>query len=772
MDEHDQTDDADLERFSQFESKLKRLFQQIGPENGGEHEPAGVSPPGGQIVGGFRIVREIGSGGMATVYEAVQLKLNRPVALKVLPSLMGLSERAVRTFQREAQAGGRLQHPGLVTVHDVGEVDGVHYIAMELVGEGRTLADVLEELRQSGELPRGYPRTVARWIANAADAVQHAHSAGVIHRDLKPSNILLGEDGQLKVSDFGLALEEVRTASASRGLAGTPYYMSPEQAHEGGHRVDHRTDIFSLGVTLYECLTLKRPFDGGSTHEILGKIQFQEPKDPRTLNPRTPRDLRLICQKAMEKDPVHRYQQMSELSADLRRLLAGEAVLVRPPVLHRVAARWVRRHQLASLALLAAAVAVVLVLLLARSEVGQRAARTLAVETNYLELGRMLTYLGPSNSRPPWRWCKEADPAAPEWTLLRAAKELQEGSLEAATDDLRTCVDRCVAASRPRLERDARYLLGVTSWRLSFDPRMDPRREGLLAEAARQLELAGRPDPLAPGVLALRSVSPESLGAKAGPLPPIRLRADHYLSHLFQALSRFDQLYKGGRVRTFEEAIEGFREVLAQRPDNEPALTYLGRTLFLFARSYDDPELTVEAEALLLRALEVEGARPYHLTLATLGQIELLRGNAERAEKHFRKAIEADDGERGMTHNSLTGLGISLSRRNQTASALDYLVRVPEQEFDPHTNVALAEAHLRAGDLERALFHAELSWKFPVTRFVSQKLETFLGAGHLACARVRLEMGDFQSARAMLDSMYEHAVYSPRELSLACLLIT
>ena len=773
MDDHDQTDDADLEQFSEFEGKLKRLFQQLEPEAAGDQAPADAAPPCGQVVGGFRIVREIGSGGMATVYEAIQLKLNRPVALKVLPSLMGLSERAVKIFRREAQAGGRLQHPGLVAVHDVGEVEGVHYISMELVGQGRTLTDVLEDLRSSGELPRGYPRTVARWIATVADAVEHAHAAGIIHRDLKPSNILLGEDGRLKVSDFGLALEEVRSASASRGIAGTPHYMSPEQAHEGGRHVDHRTDIFSLGVTLYECLTLKRPFDGKSTHEVLGRIQTQEPEDPRTLNPRTPLDLKLICQKAMEKDPAHRYQQMSELSADLRRMLAGEAVHVRPPGWPRVAARWVRRHQLASLAVLASVVAVVLLSLLARSEAKQRAARALAAERNFLELDRVMTFPRPSHGAQPWRWSKEADPTAPEWALLKAVEELQKDSLEAAAADLRTCIEYCEATSRPELERDARYLLGVTVWRLSTDPRMDPHRGELLAEAARNLELAGRPDPLSSGTFALRTISADSLkqGSPERPLPPFRLRTGHYLARLFQTLSRFDQLYKGGRVQTFEEAVEGFREVLKQRPDSLIALTLLGRTLFLFARTFDYHDLTVEAEALLKRALDLSGARPYHLALATLGQIELLKGNPDRAEKYFRRSIEADDGERGMIHNSYTGLGVSFSRRNQPASALEFLAHDESQRFDPHSNVALAEAHLRTGDLARSLRHAELSRRFP-EQLLGRSRETFLGAAHLACARVHVEMGDYQSAREMLDELYDIAVYSPRELSLACLVIT
>ena len=221
-------------------------------------------------LGDFKILREIGSGGMATVYEAEQVSMKRRVAVKILPPHLSISTDAVLKFRREAQAGGRQSHPGIVATHAVGEHDGKHYIVQELIEGGRTLVDELEANRQAAALPAGYFRRVARLVVAIADALQHAHDSGVIHRDVKPANILLTNEGVPKVTDFGLAkIEDALALSRTGDFAGTPYYMSPEQAASRRMGIDHRTDIFSLAVTLYEMLTLKRPFEGETSQEVL-----------------------------------------------------------------------------------------------------------------------------------------------------------------------------------------------------------------------------------------------------------------------------------------------------------------------------------------------------------------------------------------------------------------------------------------------------------------------------------------------------------------------
>jgi len=303
------------------------------------------------VIGDYTIIREIGRGGMGTVYETEQTSLRRKVALKVLPSHLSISDDAIQKFRREAEAGGRQHHPGIVTVYSVGEEDGVHFIAQELVEEGSTLADSIDVLRSEGAPSADYYREAARLIAEVSDALQHAHDSGVIHRDVKPSNILLTSEGQPKLTDFGLAkVEDALALSRSGEFSGTPYYMSPEQTRSRQGGVDHRTDVFSLGVTLYEMITFERPFKGDTSHEVFKNILHRDPLDPGRVNPAVPRDLAVICLAAMEKDPDARFETMKELGDDLRRFLAGETIQARPagPILKAV--KWVKRHRTVNIA--------------------------------------------------------------------------------------------------------------------------------------------------------------------------------------------------------------------------------------------------------------------------------------------------------------------------------------------------------------------------------------------------------------------------------------
>lgn len=295
----------------------------------------------GRILGEFMVIREIGRGGMGTVYEATQIPLDRKVALKVLAPHLSWSEHSIAKFRREAEAGSRQTHPGIVTILSFGEDDGVHYIAQELVEGGYSLADRIRENIEKKEILREHFLESARLVLSVARALQHAHSSGVIHRDVKPSNILLDSDGRTKVSDFGLArVEDALALSRSGELVGTPYYMSPEQAMRRSREIDHRTDIFSLGVTLYELLTLTLPFDGDTSHKVLEQILHSEPRHPCKAVDTVPRDLAVICLKAMEKRPEDRYATMSDLAADLERFLEGRPILAQPA---GMATRFVKR---------------------------------------------------------------------------------------------------------------------------------------------------------------------------------------------------------------------------------------------------------------------------------------------------------------------------------------------------------------------------------------------------------------------------------------------
>jgi len=307
-------------------------------------------------LGDFELLERIGRGGMGTVYRARQLSLARDVAVKVLAPGAFLSLRVER-FLREARVGAKLHHPGIVAVLSIGQEGETRYFAMDLV-EGHDLAREIEELKgeERGASPstvhlpssraHEYFREVARMIRDVADALAHAHRNGIVHRDVKPSNVLVQRDGAIKVVDFGLARDvALETITRSGMIAGTLPYMSPEQARSRKEAIDHRTDVYSLGVILYELLTLKRPHSGDSESELLARIASEEPVPVRRLNPRVPRDLETICAGAMEKAVKDRYATAAELRDDLTRFLGHEAVLRKPAGLGLLLLRRARRHR-------------------------------------------------------------------------------------------------------------------------------------------------------------------------------------------------------------------------------------------------------------------------------------------------------------------------------------------------------------------------------------------------------------------------------------------
>ncbi|MEQ8767242.1 MAG: serine/threonine-protein kinase, partial [Planctomycetota bacterium] len=337
----------------------------------------------GRVVADYRLIREIGRGGMGVVYEAEQISLGRRVALKLLPSGLLATSRQVERFRREAAAVAKLRHPGIVPIYTTGELDGIHFFAMELV-EGISLDREIESRRaEQDEDPReardDTPSPTARIseiVARVAEALQYSHDQGIIHRDVKPHNILLDRSGLPRLVDFGLAKDdEAGSLSVSGDLVGTVHYMSPEQLLAKSHLVDHRTDVYSLGVVLYELLTLQLPFQGRSAQEILVKINTREPKSIRKLNPRVARDLETICSKAMSKDPNGRYATAGELAADLRRFLRLEPIQAKPPGRLERTLKWARREParalaaaLAALLLLGTPTAIAIVLEIARQE--------------------------------------------------------------------------------------------------------------------------------------------------------------------------------------------------------------------------------------------------------------------------------------------------------------------------------------------------------------------------------------------------------------------
>jgi serine/threonine protein kinase len=395
---------AELEEFFAGHDVVERRTAPLravkeAPPGGGSAAGGLVPGPGGDSLrsdvvgrlGDFRLVREIGRGGMGTVYEAVQISLDRRVAVKVLPFAASLNAKQLQRFKNEAQAAAHLHHTNIVPVYAVGAERGVHFYAMQLI-EGQNLAALLEELRghtapapspssevelaavstgphagqsaggavgnatrpglwdqlttqRSGGQPEFF-RTVVRLLVQAAEAMEYAHAMGVVHRDIKPANLLVDDHGNLWITDFGLAQFHADAGLTGTGdLLGTLRYMSPEQASGQRTRIDQRTDVYSLGATIYELLARRPLHDGADRATLLHQILHEEARPLRALDRSVPPELETILLKAVAKDPDERYATAGELAADLRRFLEDRPILARRPSLWEQGRKWARRHR-------------------------------------------------------------------------------------------------------------------------------------------------------------------------------------------------------------------------------------------------------------------------------------------------------------------------------------------------------------------------------------------------------------------------------------------
>ncbi len=341
-------------------------------------------------IDGYRITGVLGQGGMGIVYKAVQAKLNRTVALKVLPAIVSTANpSAVSRFRREAMAAARLHHTNIVPIYDYGQSRDGYYYAMEVIS-GHPLNILIQRFAEldlssasparltealtsfgmpgalvtnvhdSSAMSRGestvttsmsggsriYHRQVARWMADTADALHYAHGQGIIHRDIKPANLILSVDGRIMVADFGLAkTEEDGSVTMTGAFLGTLRYVSPEQAMAKRVRVDHRTDVFSLGVTMYELLCFKPAFPGTDEKQVLGAVIAHDPPTPRKIHHAVPYELDVICTKCMEKSPDARYLDARAMADDLRRYINDLPIVARPPRLPTRTIKFIKRRK-------------------------------------------------------------------------------------------------------------------------------------------------------------------------------------------------------------------------------------------------------------------------------------------------------------------------------------------------------------------------------------------------------------------------------------------
>ncbi len=383
------------------------LLNEIEKLAGKTASDPGIRPPpgipleqgGGSILGDFQILGQLGTGGQGIVYIAEQLSLGRRrCALKVLSAGAQIHQEVIDFFQKESEIAAHLDHPNIVPIYASGRAEGQYYFGMKYI-EGVTLAEVIEHLRfewlreretkaippgseipaeiqrvrlqaidaflsgpRRGEVPEDslaslrerisgrrfgdpYFRRLAEFTAEVADGLSYAHRRGIVHRDIKPGNIMVDRNGVPLITDFGLAIELEGRTVAWTGEAGTPYYMSPEQISAEKIGLDHRTDIYSLGVTLYELATLECPYTGKTRGAVYRNILVKEPPRPRKVNPRVPNDLQTIILKAMEKDPDRRYQRAADLAADLRAFAAGQPIAANPQGPLRRGWRFLRRQK-------------------------------------------------------------------------------------------------------------------------------------------------------------------------------------------------------------------------------------------------------------------------------------------------------------------------------------------------------------------------------------------------------------------------------------------
>ena len=575
-------------------------------------------------LGDFRLREQLGAGGMGIVYLAEQISLHRRVALKVLRPESLYFPHARERFQREAEAVARLKHPGIVPIYGVGEELGVPFLAMEFI-EGATLAQVLEQL--PGQRPdalegRDLERAVLAGAADAsvatgatpftgswvdavvevarqvAEALQHAHERGIVHRDVKPSNIVLTPSGQARLLDFGLAeLSDVDRLTRTGSALGTLHYMAPEQLQGG--TADARSDVYSLGATLYELLTLRPPHAGETRHQLEGSILAGRFESVRTRNRRAPVELDLVCAKALDVDPDRRYASARELAEDLANVLARRPVRARSPGPALLLRRWTQRHPAMTTAAVAAFLLVVVaptMLLLREQEHSRTLGEALEDRTQALaseRAARASEQAALSEAKAAFEYLEH---------LVFAASPVQSGGTDLAVADvLEAGVERIdQLADHPRLQVRMLTSLGLTlnalgrtsqAVHLLEQAREIERREGGLADTQ-------------PGELA---------------------------NSLANALANLGRLEEAREV-AFEALAELESAGLGNSNDAGAALMTVGMT---YLRDRDP----VAAEEYLRAAVEVREAAPQRDTGAWI-QASVMLANTLRARGRLAELLE------------------------------------------------------------------------------------------------------------------------------------
>ena len=576
-----------------------------------------TAPP--TTIGDYRLEHELGRGGNGVVHAAIDRRFGRPVALKVLHATAADQPTAVARFLREAQILARLDHPSIVRVFDLGSHEGRPWLAMERVG-GVSLAQRILQLRDGGGHAGDSLRGLVGAVAAVADALAHVHGAGIVHRDVKPSNVLLRADGSAVLTDFGIARDAADPALTQTGVVvGSPHYMAPEQLLGRADDIAPTADVFALGATLYECITLQRAFDGPTTQAVVQAVLHRDPPDPRRSQRGLPRDLVAIVGKALEKDPSHRYATAAAMAADLRAFLELREVDARTTT--RLT-RWWRRARrepvFGASALLAVALAGVLLWLrlqwphfAAVREAERQRAYTTATTTGFLARSR-----GGTAGREDFVRALDLAPERAEAVIgLTFVAHRQGGPAAALAElDAHTGTPRGDEANAV-LQRCRAWLLRATGREAdaaAVERDLPPPRTALdLWLQSLLLTADGTPDALAEA----RSLL--SLAVRTAPEPNLLLHA------------QWTKLVV--RLGTPDERREAAEALLRQWPEHPVALHLAGVALL--------QSDAARAAGLLRDALERGETDP--LALFNLGIAEALAGDVQAGVATLRRAFAA-----------------------------------------------------------------------------------------------------------------------------------
>ncbi len=787
-----------LDHWPQFADELRELLpaMQWMAEIGEAPEAASTAPPIEPVVneslGDFRIVREVGRGGMGVVYEAEQLSLRRRVALKVLPFAAVLDHRQLRRFHNEAQAAALLHHPQIVPVYGVGCERGVHYYAMQLI-EGPTLAQVIRDLRSRVGLSPPLPEptittppltgasvdhaqapakitnapgdsdaaqvaeplspsksTVPQGILSTAqshrspsfiqaavqlgidvaEALDYAHQEGVVHRDIKPGNLLLDARGKVWVADFGLARIEADPGMTLTGdLLGTLRYMSPEQALGNRVTIDGRSDVYSLGATLYELLTLEPVFQGDDKQAILRQIAFDEPRPLRQIERSLPVELETILLKTLAKNPDERYATAGALADDLRRFQEQKPIQARRPTMVDRTTKWALRNRrlvaAGALGLLLTVVTLLIASLLIWNEQHktQHALEAAIVEKERADeqaaIARAVNaflqedLLGQADVANQPAGGQARNPNITVRTLLDRASQTIEGRFP----------------DRPVLEAEIRHTIGTTYWALGFSAEAQQHlsrawtlRRGLLGEEHADTVLSRHNLALAllaagqfEDALPILREALANLEKTAGAEHPDALSAMHNLAGVYQAAGRPDEaipLYE--RTLSLSQKVLGLthRDTLATLCNLALAYQEAGRLEEALPRCQEIVRLSTE-----------QLGKDHPQTLAAMNNLAVVyrdTGKVDDALSLYEQTVELAKRILGPRHpqtlTSMAGLAFSWQQKRQLDKALPLLEETLElsketlgpEHPDTLTRMgALALAYREGGQLDKSLPLAE-----------------------------------------------------------------